>query len=271
MHSLDDLLHAAMMAARAAAEVHRREANRVQTTQWSEKGHADWVSDVDHAAEEEAVAEIRGRFPNHAIAAEERDWGEPRPGDAEVTWYIDPLDGTTNYLHCYPFHSASVAAVDPAGVAAAVVINSATWETFEAMRGAGAKRNGEPISVSQISDLKFALIGTGFPFKRLDLLDSYLAQFKAILPRTSGVRRTGSAAIDLCDVACGRLDGFWELHLAPWDVAAGVLVLREAGGIITDLEGNEAVVKHGAFAAGNPAIYHELRRLLDQATASEGP
>ena len=263
MHSLDDLLHAAMMAARAAAEVHRREASRVLSAQWTEKGHADWVSEVDHAAEEEAVGEIRGRFPDHAIAAEERDWGEPRPGHAEVTWYIDPLDGTTNYLHRYPFHAASVAAVDRVGVAAAVVINSANWETFEATRGGGAKRNGEPISVSQISDPKQALIGTGFPFKQLDLLDTYLAQFKAILPRTSGVRRTGSAAIDLCDVACGRLDGFWELHLAAWDVAAGVLILREAGGIITDLEGAEDVVKHGAFVAGNPEIYRELRNLLD--------
>ena len=258
-----------MMAARAAAEVHRREATRLPSPQWTEKGHADWVTDVDHAAEEAAVAELRGRFPHHAIAAEEKDWGTPRPGDAEVTWYVDPLDGTTNYLHRYPFHSASVAAVDSDGIAAAVVINSATWETFEATRGVGAKRNGEPISVSQLSDLKFALIGTGFPFKRLDLLDTYLAQFKVILPHTSGIRRTGSAAIDLCDVACGRLDGFWELHLAPWDVAAGVLILREAGGIITDLEGSEAVVKQGAFLAGNPAIYRELRNLLDAGRARD--
>jgi len=264
MHSLDDLLHAAMMAARAAAEVHRRELNRLPSSRWTEKGHADWVSEVDHAAEEEAVVELRGRFPDHAIAAEERDWGEPRSGEADVTWYIDPLDGTTNYLHHYPFHSVSIAAVDAEGPAAAVVINSATWETFEAVRGAGAKRNGEPISVSQIGELKLALIGTGFPFKQLDLLDPYLAQFKAILPRTSGIRRTGSAAIDLCDVACGRLDGFWELHLAAWDVAAGVLILREAGGIITDLDGSEDVVKHGAFIAGNSVIYGKLRRLLDE-------
>ncbi|MGD8868790.1 MAG: inositol monophosphatase family protein, partial [Gemmatimonadales bacterium] len=165
MRSIDDLLQAAMMAARAAAEVHRREASRLQTTQWTEKGHADWVSEVDHAAEEEAVAEIRGRFPQHAIAAEEKDWGEPRPGEAEVTWYIDPLDGTTNYLHRYPFHAVSIAAVDADGIVVGVVINSASWETFEAMRGAGAKRNGEAISVSEIGELKLALIGTGFPFK----------------------------------------------------------------------------------------------------------
>lgn len=265
MRSIDDLLQAAMMAARAAAEVHRRELNRLQTTQWTEKGHADWVSEVDHAAEEEAVAEIRGRFPQHAIAAEEKDWGGPRPGQAEVTWYIDPLDGTTNYLHRYPFHAVSIAAVDSDGIAAGVVINSARWETFEAMRGAGAKQNGEPISVSGIGELKLALIGTGFPFKQLDLLDTYVEHFKAILPVTSGIRRTGSAAIDLCDVACGRLDGFWELYLAPWDVAAGVLVLREAGGIITDLRGEEAVLQHGAFLAGNPAIHRELRRVLTDA------
>jgi myo-inositol-1(or 4)-monophosphatase len=130
------------------------------------------------------------------------------------------------------------------------------------MRGAGAKRNGEAISVSEIGELKLALIGTGFPFKQLDLLNTYVEHFKAVLPVTSGIRRTGSAAIDLCDVACGRLDGFWELYLAPWDVAAGVLILREAGGIITDVAGGEVVLQHGGFVAGNPAIYGELRRLL---------
>jgi myo-inositol-1(or 4)-monophosphatase len=252
------------MAARAAAEVHHRRTGWLEPDDWTEKGHADWVSAVDHQAEEAAVAEIRGRFPNHAIAAEERDWGGPKPTTAEVTWYIDPLDGTTNYLHGYPFHCVSVAAIDSDGPAAGVVINTASWDTFRARRGQGAERNGERISVSRIGELKLALIGTGFPFKRTELLDQYLAQFKAVLPRTSGIRRTGSAAIDLCDLACGRLDGFWELHLAPWDVAAGVLILREAGGIITDLGGSEDVVKHGAFIAGNPNIYPALRGILDE-------
>lgn len=263
MDSLDDLLQAAMMAARAAAEVHHRSLHRLEPGDWTEKGPADFVSEVDHEAEAEAVGEIRGRFPEHAIAAEESDWGGPAPAEAEVTWYIDPLDGTTNFLHGYPFYSASVAAIDSQGLAAAVVINSANWETFQAKRGSGAERNGEPISVSRITELKFALIGTGFPFKKLELLDDYLTQFRSILPQTSGIRRTGSAAIDLCDLACGRLDGFWELHLAPWDVAAGVLILREAAGIITDLEGNEDVVKHGAFVAGNPQIYQALSRTLE--------
>jgi myo-inositol-1(or 4)-monophosphatase len=262
MNSLDDLVHTAMMAARAAAEVHHHADLRPDPAQGTEKGHADWVSDVDHMAEQAAVGEIRGRFPDHAIAAEERDWGGPAPGEAEVTWYIDPLDGTTNFLHGYPHHSVSVAAADADGLAAAVVINSANWETFQAGRGGGAKRNGEPISVSIVSELRLALIGTGFPFKKTELLDEYMAQFKAILPRTSGIRRTGSAAIDLCDLACGRLDGFWELHLAPWDVAGGVLIVREAGGVVTDLDGSEEVLKHGGFIAGNPRIYEELRRLL---------
>ena len=270
MSSLDDLLHAAHNAAHAAAEVHRR-SHRLGTGAWTEKGHSDWVSEVDHEAEEAAVTEVRAAFPDHAIAAEERDWGGPSPDQAEVTWYIDPLDGTTNYLHGYPVHSASVAAVDSQGLAAAVVINSGRWETFQAVRGEGAQQDGHPISVSGVSELKHALIGTGFPFKRTELLDSYLAQFKAILPRTSGIRRTGSAAIDLCDLACGRLDGFWELYLAPWDVAAGVLILREAGGIITDLKGSAEVIKHGAFIAGNPAIYPALRRLVQQATSESAP
>ncbi len=155
-----------------------------------------------------------------------------------------------------------MAALDREGPLAGVVVNSARAETFRALRGEGAERDGEPIRVSAVEDLKRALIGTGFPFKRLDLLEGYLAEFRAILPRTSGIRRTGSAACDLCDLACGRLDGFWELYLAPWDVAAGVVVLREAGGVITDLEGGPEVVKHGAFLAGNPSIHAALRELL---------
>lgn len=262
MNSFDDLLRAARQAADTAAEVHRR-SRPLDPGHWTEKGHADWVSEVDLAAEQAAVSVLREAFPGHAIAAEEGDWGGPAPGSAEVTWYIDPLDGTTNYLHGYPYHAVSVAAVDRAGPAAAVVVNTGRWETFTASRGAGAELDGRPVSVSKVGQLKHALIGTGFPFKKTELLDEYLVQFAAILRRTSGVRRTGSAAIDLCDLACGRLDGFWELHLAPWDVAAGVLILREAGGIITDLEGSEAVVKQGAFLAGNPAIYRELRNLLD--------
>jgi myo-inositol-1(or 4)-monophosphatase len=261
MNSLDDLLHAALTAATAAAEVHRR-SHRLDPSAWTEKGPADWVSEVDHASEAAAVAELRSMFPDHAIVAEESDWGGPAPGQAEVTWYVDPLDGTTNYLHGYPSHSASIAALDSQGPAAAVVINSASWETFQAKRGEGAEKDGHPISVSRVTEMKFALIGTGFPFKRSELLDLYLEQFRTILLQTSGVRRTGSAAIDLCDLACGRLDGFWELYLAPWDVAAGVLILREAGGIITDISGGEDVVKHGGFIAGNPSVYAQLRQLL---------
>jgi myo-inositol-1(or 4)-monophosphatase len=219
---------------------------------------------VDHAAEAAAVAEIRAAFPGDAIAAEERDWGGPPAGAVEISWYIDPLDGTTNFLHGYPCHAVSLAAVDREGPVAAVVINTARWEVFSAGRGSGAELDGHPISVSRVRELKHALIGTGFPFKKLELLDAYLAEFRAILPLTSGIRRTGSAAIDLCEVACGRLDGFWELHLAPWDVAAGALILREADGIFTDLSGGADVTRHGAYLAGNPHIYPALRRILEE-------
>jgi myo-inositol-1(or 4)-monophosphatase len=266
MNPLDDLLHAAQTAARAAADVHRR-SRSLDPSAWVEKGHSDWVSEADNAAEKVIVAELRRAFPEHAIAAEESDWGGPTPDQAEVAWYIDPLDGTTNYLHGYPYHSVSIAAVDSEGPAVAVVIDTGHWETFTARRGEGAEKDGHPISVSHVAELKHALIGTGFPFKRTELLDDYLPQFRAILTRTSGVRRTGSAAIDLCDLASGRLDGFWELHLAPWDVAAGVLILREAGGIITDLSGSHDVVKQGAFVAGNPQIYAALREVIDAVTA----
>lgn len=263
MNSLDDLLHTAHEAARACAGLHRRLSHKMDPSTSPAKGHSDWVTEVDRAAEEAAVAEIRRNFPEHAIVAEENSWGGPSAEQAEVTWYIDPLDGTTNYLHGYPSYAASIAAIDGQGHAVAVVINSSRWETFEAQRGEGARMDGHPISVSDVSDLKFALIGTGFPFKRTELLDSYLKQFRVILPQTSGVRRTGSAAIDLCDLACGRLDGFWELYLAPWDVAAGVLILREAGGTITDLDGKDDVLSEGGFVAGNRTIYTALRAILD--------
>ena len=262
MNSLDDLLLAARQAARAAAEVHRRHPGRGRAGAAREKGHADWVSEVDLEAEERAVEVVRVAFPDHAIAAEERDWGGPSTDEADVVWYIDPLDGTTNFLHGYPVFSASVAARDADGLAAGVVIDSARWETFEAKRGEGATLDGHPISVSETAELSRALIGTGFPFKRLELMDDYLRQFRALLPRTSGIRRTGSAAIDLCHLACGRLDGFWELYLAPWDVAAGSLILREAGGIVTDLQGGADVLKPGGFLAGNPSIYEEVRRIV---------
>lgn len=266
MISEDDWLDAAVDAARAAVEVHRHALSQRAPSAWEAKGHSDWVSQVDYEAEGAAVEIIRSRFPDHAIVAEEKGWGGPEPGQAPAVWYIDPLDGTTNFLHGYPVYAASVAVADGGGPRAAAVIDTTRAETFTAARGRGAWLNRSPIRVSEITDLSHALLGTGFPFKALDVVDDYLVQFRDLLPRTSGIRRTGSAAIDLCHVACGRLDGFWELRLAAWDIAAGALIVREAGGVITDLAGGDEVLRETGIVAGNPAIHIAILETLQRLT-----
>lgn len=257
--SSEALLETAIRAAEEAAELHRRELGRLETGAWTEKGTSDFVTEVDREAERLIVRRLRERFPGHAIVAEEGTTdGEgtveapepaaagsgareaaagprpPAPPGGEVgppvRWIIDPLDGTTNWLHAYPSYSVSVAAADRDGLRVAVVVDSARGERFEAVRGGGSRRDGEPIRVSAVCEPRLALLGTGFPFKRLDVLPLYLPMLERALRRTSGVRRAGSAALDLCHLACGRLDAFWELWLQPWDVAAGALIVWEAGG-----------------------------------------
>lgn len=279
MTDLSRLLATARRAAESAADVHRIAAGRVDPTRWQEKGRSDFVTEVDVEAERTIVDILLAAFPDHRILAEESAGEGDSPGDGEapvadrsapVRWIIDPLDGTTNWLHGYPEYAVSIAAEDEAGLAAGVVLNSATGECFEAARGEGARLDGEPIRVSGLRDLRLALIGTGFPFKRLDILPAYLETFSTVLRTTSGIRRAGSAALDLCDVACGRLDAFFEFHLMPWDVAAGALIVREAGGVITDLAGSPDVVRRTGIVAGNPAIHPLLMDALRRAGARRG-
>lgn len=233
----------------------------------AEKGVSDFVTRVDHEAESRIVARIRAAFPSHRILAEEGGGdpaGGPEGAGSGWLWVIDPLDGTTNFLHGYPAYSVSIAALRDGVPEVGVVASAATGETWTAVRGRGAFRNGERIRVSGVDRLGPALIGTGFPFKALDRLPLYLRQFDRILRRTSGIRRAGSAAMDLCHVASGYLDGFWELVLAPWDVAAGVLMVREAGGIVTRLDGSEPGTESGSLLAGNPVVYAALGDILIQ-------
>ena len=250
------LVEAATAAAERAGAIHRTYAGRLDSGAWEEKGTSDFVTDVDREAERAIVEVLLERFPDHEILAEESatDAVVPGPGDgivrgpgdppggpvegagsegrgAAIRWIIDPLDGTTNWLHGYPEYAVSIAAVDGAGPRIALVLNSATGERFTAVRGRGSRLDGQPIQTSSVHQLRLALVGTGFPFKRLDLLPRYLQSFQRVLEATSGVRRGGAAALDLCNVACGRLDAFWELWLLPWDFAAGLLIIREAGGV----------------------------------------
>jgi myo-inositol-1(or 4)-monophosphatase len=265
----DELLSTALEAARAAARVHREHLGRVAVEDWSAKGIADFVTHVDRAAEAGILELVGRRFPGHTLLAEEAQAGSAISDDSlsdaapdDWTWIIDPLDGTTNYLHAYPMYAVSIAIACGRELRAAVVLNSATGEEWIAVRSGGAYRNGERIFVSAITDLPRSLIGTGFPFKEPQLLPVYTEQLQAALRGTSGVRRAGSAALDLCHVATGWFDGFWELTLAPWDVAAGTLIVREAGGVVTRLDGGTHVVGHGSILAGNPAIHEALGSLV---------
>ena len=235
-----------------AAEVIRPAANRLAEIAWEVKGPADFVSEVDRGAEQALGDVIRERHPQAVLVAEE---GTPGADRAALTFVADPLDGTTNFLHGFPWYAVSIGALVDGEIAAGAVLNVANGELFTAVRGGGARRNGQPIAVSRITEPSRALLGTGFPFKDREGFAPFLAALPGIMEATAGVRRPGSAALDLCDVACGRFEGFWEFRLAPWDVAAGLLLVREAGGIVTDLDGNPAPVAHGPIVAGNPAMH----------------
>jgi myo-inositol-1(or 4)-monophosphatase len=281
------LLEAAREAAEAAASAHRARAGGARSLRWEEKGTSEFVTEVDREAERAIVDRLSGRFPHHEILAEEEATGPSSPAGPtraaipgssapEIRWVIDPLDGTTNWLHDFPEYAVSIAAVDAIGLRLGVVLNSATGERFEAVRGEGARRDGGPIRVSEVGELRLALVGTGFPFKNVAVLPRYMELFERVLTSTSGIRRAGSAALDLCNVACGRFDAFWELALMPWDFAAGILIIREAGGAVERLrvprsserldvdpgsESGEPLWPGGVIAA-NPVLFPEFRELI---------
>jgi myo-inositol-1(or 4)-monophosphatase len=233
----------------------------VPPSNWVEKGHHDWVTEVDRTAEKMITTELLAAVPGSRVVGEELS---PTLETGGLVWVVDPLDGTTNFLHGYAQYAVSIAAARDGLLEAAVVLDVTRECVYGAVRGGGAWVGGTPLRVSGITDPARALLGTGYPFKRLEDLDRYLAQFRRILPATSGIRRAGSAALDLADVAAGRLDGFWELMLAPWDIAAGILLIREAGGIVTDLAGRDAGLRHSGIVAGNPAIHAWLLNELKE-------
>ena len=255
--SFSPLLATARSAAYAAAGIHRSHLGSFGVDAWQAKGPLDFVTHVDREAEASVVAAVRTAFPEHQILAEEAFDGEATH-EAEWLWVVDPLDGTTNYLHAYPMYAVSIAVLQRGTPVVGVVLNSASGEEWYAVRGGGAYRNGQAVRVSAIGELRHSLIGTGFPFKVQHLIPAYLEQFAQMLRATAGVRRAGAASLDLCHVASGYLDGFWELSLAPWDIAAGALIIREAGGIITRMDGSDDVVAEGSIVAGNASIHAAL-------------
>jgi len=254
------LAAAAMEAAESAASYIASRAPDVGTFDWREKGQSDFVSEVDTEAESRIADVLARRVPGCTVMGEELT--PYTTGSAGVTFVVDPLDGTTNFLHGYPQYAVSIGAVVDDVIVAGVVLDCVHDERFMATLGGGAWLRSERLSVSRISEPSRALVGTGFPFKHLSLLPEYQKQFARVLRSTSGIRRAGSAALDLAAVACGRFDAFWELRLAPWDIAAGLLLVREAGGVVTNLEGETIGATHGAVVAGNPEMHAWLMSAL---------
>ena len=254
------LLATCVAGAVRGADVIRGFAREHGALEWEEKARADFVTAVDRASESAIAAVVAARHPQAGLVGEELT---PELGALSgLTFVVDPLDGTTNYLHDFPWYAVSIAAVIDREPVAGAIVNVATGELFTATAGGGARRNGQPIAVSDINAPRRALIGTGFPFTRRDDIAPYVRVMADVMREVAGLRRPGSAALDLADVACGRFDAFWELMLAPWDVAAGILLVREAGGVVTDLTGAPALVAHGPIVAGNATMHRWLLEKL---------
>jgi myo-inositol-1(or 4)-monophosphatase len=253
------MVNIAIRAARRAGDVMIRQLNRLDSLEVAEKGRNDFVSRVDQEAEAAIIEVIRDHYPDHSILAEESG----ASGKHAVQWIIDPLDGTTNYLHGFPVFSVSIAVMEDGELQHGVVYDPMRQEIFSASRGQGAQLDGRKIRVSKRTSLKGSLIATGFPYRMTEPhMDLYLGMLRAVMIETAGVRRPGSAALDLCYLAAGRVDGFWELGLSKWDVAAGALIIREAGGRISDFRGTDKFLDSGNLVAGTPKVYAALSRLL---------
>ena len=260
------MLNIAIQAARRAARIINRAALDLETIKIARKQRNDFVTEVDQAAEAAIIETLRGAYPGHAILAEESGHAAGQQGasieKAEHIWIIDPLDGTTNFIHGMPQYAISIALAQRGVVTQGLVYDPNRDELFTATRGRGAFLNNRRIRVSNRTRLDQALVGTGFPQSRLDNLDDYLRLFRVLIERTAAVRRPGAASLDLCYAGCGRYDGFFEIGLQSWDVAAGSLIVSEAGGLVGDFEGNANYLFGERIIAGNPKIFAALIQLI---------
>ncbi|HVC48757.1 MAG TPA: inositol monophosphatase family protein [Burkholderiales bacterium] len=252
------MLSIAVKAARRASSIINRAATDVDLLQVTNKGPADYVSEVDRASEAAIIEILRSSYPTHAFLGEEGG----KLGDSEYVWIIDPLDGTTNFLHGLPHYAISIALKHRGVLTQAVIYEPTRNELFTATRGAGAFLNDRRIRVSRRDKLTNSLIGTGFPFREFSSVDRYLAIFRETMQKCAGLRRPGAASLDLAYVAAGRYDGFFETGLSPWDIAAGVLIIQEAGGICTDWQGEENYLETGQVVCGNPKIFTQLLSII---------
>ena len=252
------LLNTAVKAARKGGETAMRHLQHVHQLKVHTKQPRDFVTKVDLEAEAAIIESIRERYPDHAFLAEEGG----QQGDGEYVWVIDPLDGTTNFIHGFPVFAVSIALRIKARLTIAVIYDPNRQEIFTAIRGQGAQVDGHRIRVSNRRDLRDTLIGTGFPYRSKEIIQTYTKMLASVLENTAGIRRPGAAALDLAYVAAGRLDGFWEFGLQEWDIAAGSLIVREAGGLISELQGDGDYFRSGNIVVGNPKIHDALRKLL---------
>jgi myo-inositol-1(or 4)-monophosphatase len=256
---MQPMLNIAVRAARSAGDLILRSADNVGLLHIDQKGKNDYVSEVDRMAEREIINIIKAAYPEHAILAEES--GKHKGND--FVWVIDPLDGTTNFLHGFPQYAVSIGLKHKGRLEVGVVYDPLRDELFTAKRGGGAMLNNRRIRVTNQTSLKGALIGTGFPFKTEQHLDAYVGMFRSITTGAAGIRRAGAAVLDLAYVAAGRLDGFWEIGLMEWDMAAGILLIKEAGGVVTDFAFNDNYLVSGNVITGSPKMHQIMYQLIE--------
>ncbi|MDE1942311.1 MAG: inositol monophosphatase [Betaproteobacteria bacterium] len=254
-------LNIAVKAARRAGSIINRAALDVDRLTVTKKGPADFVSEVDRMVETAIIGVLREAYPDHAFLGEEGG----AVGESEFQWIIDPIDGTTNFLHGFPMYCTSIALAHKGVITQAVIYDPVRNDLFTASRGSGAFFNERRMRVSSQTRMEDALIGSGFPFSSMEHQERYLRMFAEVMRKSAGIRRPGSAALDLAYVAAGRYDGFWELGLKPWDMAAGTLLIQEAGGLVSDLEGEDRFLQTGHVVAGNPKIFAQLLPMVARA------
>jgi len=255
---MQPMLNIAVRAARAAGNIIIRQFDRAQDLPASEKSKNDYVTEVDRQAEAVIIDTLLKAFPKHAILAEESG----TRGNSEYVWIIDPLDGTTNFMHGFPHFAVSIALQHKGKLQQAVIYDPLRQELFTTSRGDGAYLNDRRIRVSKRKNLDGALLGTGFPFGESANIDRFLDTCRTLMPVTAGIRRAGAATLDLAYVACGRLDGFWEFGLKPWDIAAGALLIEEAGGVVCSIDTDKEYLTSGNIVSGNPYILEFLKEIV---------
>ncbi len=254
------MVNIAVRAARAAGNIIVRNMDRIDRLAVATKRSNDFVCEVDRKAEAAIIDTLKQSYPDHGIFAEESGIADET---AEYQWIIDPLDGTTNYLHGFPQFAVSIALKHNARLEAGVIYDPISQELFTAARGQGALMNDKRIRVSGYAGLKGALLSTGFPYTDQSYLDTYIDTMKALMAPAAGVRRPGSAALDLAWLAAGRTDGFWEFNLNAWDIAAGALIVREAGGIVSDFYGKDGYLESGDIIAATPKVFPEMLKIIE--------